>query len=95
MVGRGGKFWRCHCAGGVTLSSPVAVRSPLRLPVRHVRLPPRPPVCVPNLKPLGSLLEGCERARGSRPWLSAHLGEAARPRVGGVGNLAVSSVGVG
>lgn len=88
---------RCHCVpvGGVSSSSPVAARSPPRFPVRHVRLPPRPPVCVPNLKPLGPLLAGWERVRGSRAWLRTPLGEAARPRVGGVGKLAVSSVGVG
>lgn len=50
--------------GGVSSSAP----SPPGLPVRHIRLPLRPPVCVPNLKPVGCLLAAL--ALGSDPlWL--------------------------
>lgn len=80
VVGRGGTFWKvpfCACRG----------RGGPRLPVRHVRLPPRPPVCVPNLKTLWISARGLRE--GS--WLRTPLCEAA---VGGAGKLAVSSVGI-
>lgn len=66
MVGCGGTSWKVPSVSVEGVSS--SVPSPPGLPVRHIRLPLRPPVCVPNLKSVGCLLAAL--ALGSEPlWL--------------------------